>query len=225
MASHLGVSQGRLSQLERGEGSFTAEQFLTVLELFNVGASEFVVRPTEPGAELQNVLARLGAGHLQESSVLPSERIEEVNDAVRETLVSADAARLVTALAPVLIIHSDSLNLHKLEMDLRRIGLAHRLTWLIENILCAIDLARPLAIPRLQRARRRARAIFESYLETAQQPETPERSPDLLDANIRSTQTRLQVQAASSDISKRRQIVTAIQPTDFVTALEAALAD
>jgi len=47
-------------------------------------------------------------------------------------------------------------------------------------------------------------------------------SADLLDTNIRSAATRLQVQKASSPISKRRHIVTAIQPADLVAALEAA---
>lgn len=222
LAARLDVSQGRLSQLERGAGSFTAEQFLTILELFNVGASDFVRRPADPGAELQNVLVRLGAVHLQESEALPSERIEAVTDAVRETLVSADASRLVAALAPVLVVHANAINLHKLELDLRRVGLAHRLAWLIENTIRAVEQAEATASPSEKRAYRRARAVLESHLESWEGRAEAVPSADLLDTNIRSTQTRLQVQAASSDISKRFHVITAIKPADFVAALEAA---
>ena len=36
LARRLDLSQSRLSEVERGDGSFTAEQFLTILRLFNV---------------------------------------------------------------------------------------------------------------------------------------------------------------------------------------------
>lgn len=222
LASRLDVSQGRLSQLERGEGSFTAEQFLTILELFNVGASDFVPRSEDPGTELQNVLARLGAAHLQESASLPSERIEAVTDAVRETLVSASAARLVAALAPVLVLHADAINFHKLELDLRHAGLVHRLTWLIENTLHAVEIAEETASPAEKRRSRRAAAVLGGYLESLERRADAAPSADLLDTNIRSAATRLQVQAKSSEISKRWHLITAIQPADFVAALEAA---
>src|SRR5262245_35987584 len=41
LAARMGLSQGRLSQIERGDGSFTAEQFLLLLRLFNVPVSHF----------------------------------------------------------------------------------------------------------------------------------------------------------------------------------------
>src|ERR1035438_2790437 len=61
LARLLHLSQSRLSEIEGGDGSFTAEQFLTILRLFNVAASEFVHEHADPTAELQNALARLGA--------------------------------------------------------------------------------------------------------------------------------------------------------------------
>ena len=69
---------------------------------------------------------------------------------------------------------------------------------------------------------RRASTVLGGYLESLAPRADAAPSADLLDTNIRSAATRLQVQKASSQISKRWHIVTAIQPTDFVAALEAA---
>src|SRR5262245_20270642 len=99
LARRLGLSQSRLSEVEHGAGSFTAEQFLLILKLFNVGVSHFADdRRLEEDVGLQNALARLGGVHLQErADLLPSERLEDVNDVVREALI-AGAARHITAL-------------------------------------------------------------------------------------------------------------------------------
>ena len=75
LSGRLGLSQSRLSEIERGQGSFTAEQFLTILKLFNVPVTHFA-SARKPSEELQNALARLGADHLQES--------QDVHEAVKE---------------------------------------------------------------------------------------------------------------------------------------------
>src|SRR5687768_15567391 len=67
LAQQLNVTQGRLSDLERGKASFAAEQFLSILRIFNVPASEFMPSSGGMEAELQNALARLGARHLVEA--------------------------------------------------------------------------------------------------------------------------------------------------------------
>src|SRR5262245_44974135 len=119
LARQLRLSQSRLSEIEHGAGSFTAEQFLLILKLFNVGVSHFAgARPSERELGLQNALARLGAVHLQEGDdVLPSERLEDVNDVVRETLI-AGVARQITALGPVLIANIDGVNLTRIHARL-----------------------------------------------------------------------------------------------------------
>src|SRR5262245_15672041 len=66
LADRLGLSQSRLSEIERGAGSFTAEQLLAMLRTFNVPLSYFAAPTRDPEAEIQNALARLGAAHLQE---------------------------------------------------------------------------------------------------------------------------------------------------------------
>lgn len=89
LAKRLGLSQNRLSEIERGAGSFSAEQLLLLLALFNVSVSAFTDEVTEPDLALQNALARLGASHLHEADhVLPSEQLTEVGDVIREVLVS-----------------------------------------------------------------------------------------------------------------------------------------
>src|SRR5436190_12476948 len=88
LAARLGLSQSRFSQIERGKGSFTAEQLIEVLRLFNVPLDQFVP-PPDPDAELQNAFARLGALPLRESAeVLPSARYAAVRDALREVLLA-----------------------------------------------------------------------------------------------------------------------------------------
>src|SRR5271170_6034924 len=78
LAKRLDLSQARLSEIEGGDGSFTAEQFLLLLKLFNVGANRFApsAGPSashDREAQIRNALARLGALHLQENrDVLPS---------------------------------------------------------------------------------------------------------------------------------------------------------
>src|SRR5574339_1271325 len=80
LATTLGLSQNRLSEVARGRGSFTAEQLLLLLRLFNVPAAE--LEPTAPldrHARLQNALARLGASHLREDeSVLLGDEARDV---------------------------------------------------------------------------------------------------------------------------------------------------
>ena len=231
LSQRLGLSQGRLSEIERGGGSFTAEQFLLILQLFNVGVSDFSVVTRDAESEVQNVLARLGALHLQErADVLPSEHVEEVADAVREAL-AIGAPRILTALAPVLARHADRVNLNKLRTDLLDAGLERRLDWLVDNTVDA--LRRELAHgqpprPWAQRYRR-ALLVLETFATFVHPNEPPGSTPgtyapDILDPNIRTKQTLEEVKASASPSSERWGIVTSLQPDDFVHALRAARA-
>src|SRR5690606_20715571 len=111
LSKQLQLSQSRLSEIERGAGSFTAEQLLLLLKLFNVTASDFVSERGDQDLRIQNALARLGASHLQESvEVLPSEHLRDVHAVVREALVDG-TPRIVTALAPVLVRNASRLHL------------------------------------------------------------------------------------------------------------------
>jgi transcriptional regulator with XRE-family HTH domain len=217
------MSQGRLSEIERGDGSFTAEQFLVLLRVFNVPASHFVPPAGDPGAAVQNALVRLGADHLQEVADLPpAERLEQVVDVVREVLLTP-SPRHVTALGTVLVLHADPVLLRKLHADLAPLGLERRLGWLIENVRDAVRQTQRAAHGRrLAKLCRRAEVVLDAFLEFVGLPDLAKAPPDLLDLTIASAKTRVEVARASSPISKRWGIVTEIQPDDFVEALRGA---
>ena len=224
LAGILGMSQNRLSEVERGRGSFTAEQFLVLLRLFNVPASHFdPAAATDRAAQLQNALARLGASHLRESeAVLPSDELRDVISVVREALISG-APRLVTATAPVLVEHVDRAGLTRIDFDLRGAGLERRLAWVVENVLEAVR--RRLATPqRREVATRyaRAEAVLASFLEHAVRTAAGDAPLDVLDPQIRSARTIEDVKARRTPISTRWGIITRLGPEDFARALEDA---
>jgi len=225
LARRLGLSQNRLSEIERGAGSFTAEQFLTILSLFNVSVTDFVPGlASDTDALLQKALARLGASHLHESEeIVPNELYNDPNIVVRETLV-AGSPRLLTALGPVLVNHVDRIQLKRIHAWLTEAGLGRRLGWLIDNVLDAIRSELNQTLPRLWARRcRRAAVVLETFLEylgssSAGQPNDAA-GPDILDPSIRTKRTLEEVKASSSPISQRWNIVTGLQPDDFSHAL------
>lgn len=225
LAKKLGVSQAQLSQVERGASSLTAEQFLAVLRLFNVPLSTFDPRAkADRYAQLQNALARLGAADLHESEdVLPSRELEEVNDAVLQTL-TAGTPRLLTALAPVLVRNVDHVDLPGIHATLRRVGLERRLGWLIENVVEALgqDLTSKRSSPWVRRDRR-ASLLLHEFLESKMgHPPSDPAAADVLDRAIRSKGTLDLVEASRSAISRRWGIITRLQPQDFLQALRSA---
>jgi transcriptional regulator with XRE-family HTH domain len=227
LSRRLHLSQSRLSEIERGAGSFTAEQFLEILKLFNVSVTDFAPAPQGEGSELQNSLARLGALHLQESTeLLPSERLSNVSDVIREAIVASEFPRLITALAPVLVRNIDRINLKRLHLQLADAGLERRLAWLVENTLEALRRERPgLAPAPWRRFYNRARVVLESFLDSLSSGSRDQVSaPDVLDTGIRSKETLADVAASSSPLSQRWGIVTTLQPDDFVAALRGARA-
>lgn len=240
LARKLALSQNRLSEIETGAGSFTAEQLLTILQLFNVSVDHFATpapdRADRETADLQNALARLGASHLRESiDVIPSSRFVEPASAVRETLIRGHSSRLVTALAPVVVRSIERMQLRSIHVDLARLGLERRLGWLVENIQTAIALdSKPPPAPPWGRLYRRASVVLSTFLEWASKVHRDvavldedfrggAAGPlDVLDDDIRSQETLEQVKNASSPISRRWGLVTSIQPADFTQALRAS---
>lgn len=228
LASHLRLSQSRLSEIENGDGSFTAEQFLLILQLFNVAPSRFVAHAPDRDSELQNALARLGAKQLHESSdILPAAQLEDVRDVVGATLVEG-TPRLIAALAPVLVANLERLNLNRLHLELLEAGLERRLAWLVENTVEAIasNLVESPPQPWGQRYRRAA-VVLSAFLESviaAYHERTSLRPMDVLDSTIRSKQSQEKVSATSSPLSRKWGIVTRLQPDDFADALRAARA-
>lgn len=218
LAERLGVSQNWLSQLERGEGSFTAEQFLLVLGLFNVPATHFV-RPVSPADDLQNSLARHGASHLQENTLaLPSSELEDIHRAVLEALIDA-TPRVITALAPIIVNYADRINLWKIAGSLAALGLERRLPWVIDNTILAIEQLKR-AHPRSASRYKKVELPFQLFLQKARDlPQTE--AVDVLDRTVRTQKTLEELKRRASPASNRWGIVTGLQPEDFVEALEA----
>jgi transcriptional regulator with XRE-family HTH domain len=226
LAQHLGLSQSRLSEIEGGDGSFTAEQFLRILKVFNVPAGHFADSSGERETQLQNALARLGAWNLREShDLVPADDLDEVADVLAETLTQ-DNPRLVVAAAPVLVTNLERITLGKLFLDLARIGKERRLGWLVENVIEALQ--RRIGLGKLSRSEtaraRRVLVVLGTFLESVVRGLGPPvaLAADILDPTIRSKQSLREVEASSSTISRRWAIVTSIQIDDFVAALAVA---
>lgn len=220
LAGRLEVSPSRLSEIERGSGSFSAEQFLTLLTLFNVPATHFsLAPPAEAIDQLQNALARLGATNLQENRELtPTERLRSAHQAVREALVEG-SPRLVTATAPVLVRNINNFNLAQLHAELADVGYERRLGWAVDNTLEALR-----SLPLRARLTEHARAelfFAAGFLHGLRDSNAT--VEDILDQTIRSQKTLEQVRREASPISKSWNIVTTIQPDDFARALRESL--
>lgn len=223
LAPKLGISQARLSQIEGGGGSFSAENLLIILKLFNVTPASFTDGPPDRRAQLQNALARLGARHLQENGqILPGAGIDDVVDIIAETL-SAGESRLTTALAPVLVENIDRVPLPKLHLELSRAGFERRLPWLCENVVHAIRSEwRANSSSAGAKEARRTVLVIDLFLEAIAPPKDSPAGWDVLDAGIRSRKTADTVQQAASEVSRKWHILSSLKPEDFAGALRAA---
>ncbi len=224
LARWLGLSTSRLCEIEKGQGTFTAGQLIFLLKYFNVPLSHF---DEETGAQedaIQKALARHGAGHLVENrDLLPSERLEQVDAVIREALLDGGSARWITALAPVLVLNIDRVNLPKLFAQFRDYGLQRRFLWLIDNVVEALREFRDERLPRKEKVLlARALAALDLFREglphlVQEEPNGPE---DTLGPGLLSPESREEVRADASKISNRWRILTPIQVADFRDALE-----
>jgi transcriptional regulator with XRE-family HTH domain len=223
LAKLLQVSQSRLSEIEAGKGSFSAEQLIFILKHFNVPLSYFETAPADPGDAIQKALAQYGADHLVENrDLLPSERLQQLESVIREVLLDAANSRWIAALAPVLVRNIDQVNLQKLHAQFRDYGLHNRLLWLLDNVAQAIreTLEEPHPRKQLVQLKRTLSALETFRAWVNPRPwETLEGPEDTLGPGILSQETRNELRAESSELSKRWRILTPIQVEDFKDAL------
>jgi transcriptional regulator with XRE-family HTH domain len=226
LSARLGLSQSRLSELERGQGSFAAEHLLLLSQIFNVPASEFgPATPVDEHAALQNALVRLGANHLRErEDILPDARLDLAR--IVESALLTGEPRLVTALAPALVQGIRRLSLTRLHAALADKGFEFRLVWLLENTLAALH-SELATVPtgRWARRYRRTVLVIETALDELISRHRRVPATDILDPHIRSAKSREQVEAGASRISHRWAIVSSLQPDDFARALEGSRVD
>lgn len=230
LAVVLGISQGHLSQLERGNNSFSAEQLISILKNFNVSLDDIVPTEASAGSQIQKALSRQGAAQLAENeNILPSVKLKTALAAIREALVSADSARQVAAVAPVLVNHAGQLNFNRLRIEFAELGLENRFAWAVESTLEALRRENARVLPREWRVKyRRAEVIIESIYTLADvirlKPRFPQQAPqfDVLDPEIASRATLKETIAHISPIARKWGIATAIEVDDFVKALRGA---
>ncbi len=220
----LGLSQSAISEVELGQSSLSAEQFLQVLKFFNVLASHFDPAPGDTGGAIQKALAAHGANHLAEDpNLLPSENLARVDSILREALVSGENPRALTALAPVIIRNIGQINLPKLFVQFKDFHLENRYGWLLDNILAAIALARGQAPSRKEAlALTKAAGVLQSHRDRVFAGGTVQDAPfeDYLGLPFASPKTKQDVLRNRSAISQAWNILTTIQPADFAVAIQ-----
>ena len=221
LAERLGLSQVRLSRIEAGMTSLTAEQFLLLLQIFNVDLSAFA-EPVERSSGLQNALARYGAAHLRED---PSVGIDPAHarplDAVRAVLLQPDSERLVTALAPVLIVSADSVPLPVLQHELERAGVPNRLGWVVENTAEACESVGKSATRRHRRLLRRANLVLGNFLAHLEPSDHVLLDP--FEHGIVTEKTHQRIWKDASPLSRKWRIASSLRVEDFEQALGEAL--
>lgn len=216
LAAALELSQSRLSELERGAGSFSAEQLVKVMMLFNVTIEHFA-GSSSPDSQVQNALARRGATHLRRVAIAPDPRFEDLGELLVAALRSGDS-RQIAALAPVLAKNS---------ADLVQCISQHaesKVWWLLENVRQALEIERQRLVDGGDEKLRKDYAEAAGALDVLFDVLAPHRGEGetLLDHNIRSIKTLETVRRERSPISEKWQVITRIQPTDFVDALRAS---
>ncbi|MBX2796517.1 MAG: helix-turn-helix domain-containing protein [Myxococcales bacterium] len=217
----IGLSQPRLSQIERGNGSFTAEQLIVILALFQLDLSEFTgIDHAE--IERQNALVNHGAHHLRGAAEVPATtRFARPAQLLIDILTSPQSSRFVTALGPVLVWSIDELSLPQIQVAMVQSGTPSRLGWLIDNVLSAMSsLEEPIRREWSTRWRR-ADTVLDGFLRRLEIPSGNLLDP--MDPAIRSRETHDAVWDAASQISRRWHVVSELTPDDFRLALENAV--
>lgn len=219
LAQKLGISQSRFSEIEQGKGSITAEQFIFLLQFFNLPISHFVKQESVSFEDqLQNRLIQLGSSQLREKeNVLPSEKLADIQSVVVEVLVKANSQRLILGLVPVMLQDITSLNLLRIGMQLGDLGLQHRLFWLIDGILNSLDARLKSFVPKAKLMRYRKSIMVLNRCKTTWFLEN--KIEDVFDADISSQKTLDQVRANRDELANKWNMVTRITQEDFSNAL------
>jgi transcriptional regulator with XRE-family HTH domain len=230
LAQKLGMSQARLSVVERGGGSISAEQFLAFLALANLSIQDFLPHQDKQD-EIQNALARLGALHLREvDDIVATERFQRVEDALAETLAAPRSARLLLALGPVLVWNIEHVNLDHLNERLSRIGLSHRLGWLVQSVAAAIARVGPGSVAPWGQRQHKADFLLADFLARLERAHPSPREDELpptdhLDPGIRSMKSLAIAWQYSDSVARRWRIATELTADDFAAALRVAGVD
>lgn len=229
LAKTLRVSQATISRLESGKEGLSVGQLLEVCRLFNVTPSQLLPEEGITSAQIRRSLVRHGATNLtDDENILPSERLADVKDVLKEVLIAAESPREVAALAPVLVQNAGKVSLEDLALDLRRLDARfdRRVGWLLENTLAAIEKTIESAPPHAWRVRYlRAKALFTPELKALKRKWDPvwggkiPAQEDILDTDLLSKQSIKETRGYCSQISRDWNIISRLQVADFAHAL------
>jgi len=225
-AELLNISQSQFSKIENGQSSLTAEQFLFLLQHFNVPLSDFVKTqdPEDESSALQNALIRFGAKHLTENkNVFVPETFHNINEVIFQTLVIHPSARLIASLAPVIARNFNKINFLQIENKLReKNGNANRLWWVLENTLATVSKRLEEYIPfrKLEISYRRCGIPLLSQLHFQERNSKSLNSwpEDILDV-VHSEKTLETLRKNQDELAKKWNILTSIKQSDFADAL------
>lgn len=227
LAALIGLSQSRLSEIERGAGSLNAEQLVLAGRAFNLPLSALVgdVDADRTG-ELQNALVRHGARHLRaDPSVSPSSRYERPLQILVDVLVDPRSERWVTALAAVFVWSVDTTPLPALAAALAEAGVPRRAGWFAENMMEATASAFDVRSRNWAVRVRRAHALATGFV-TSVQPPPDATAFDPFDPGFRTAASIHRAIASASDASRRWRVASTLQPSDFAASLlDACLVD
>ena len=225
MSQVLGISQSRLSEIEQGKGSIAAEQLLFLLKEFNLRLDDFWSKPPQNiSAQLENSLHRLGAYYLVPNpSLVPSDRLSEVHDVLRETLIGVPSKNHILALAPVIVRQIKLINFDTLCMKLYDLGIDARVWWIVEGTLWAVrqrlkwvlplDIQDfyQLAVEILSRKTKPANYFFNVRKGYPQ---------DVFDSDILSAKDFEEVRKKRDELATRWRLITRIRVENLAGALE-----
>lgn len=222
-ALSLGISQSRLSKIERGQAKLYADELVRLVQQLNIPLELFFKELQ--GAEhdrLQNALAALGAKDLAESQdVLPSSRLLNATRLLSEILISAPDTRQVAGLAPVVVANIRNLNLAVVWNEFRARGLERRLGWLLDNVREATvrELSENHEITlALRNTYRSASTILEDFL-NFHKPHVENQPEDIVEVNPYSAAALEAAKSERSETSRRWGVLSRLRPEDFQEAL------
>ena len=140
------------------------------IKILNVGVEEYRTarEKQDRNVELKNELDRCGDRNMRESeNTSLTAQLADAQEVVRQDIIGG-APSIVTALATVLVDKFDRVELLNLDASLSETGHERRLGWAVENIVRALDdTGRLDTSQRRERRLRRARFVFDRYLEFA----------------------------------------------------------
>lgn len=226
MAKKLAMSQSRLCDLERGRASLSAEQLLMFLQEFSISLAELVPEYLDdPIESLRLSLARWGRFALKSSPrpLLISEKLSDLHDVIRETLVITPVRDYLCALAPIIVRHAAVINFDRVGMQLYDLGIDARLWWVVEGTLWAVRERKNYYLPgEIAKMYQNANHVLTRKSKSANSFFSLRRAYpiDVLENQAVGARVLEKIRLTQDALATRWRLITRIQSEDFTKALQ-----